>query len=416
MSGAPRPGSTPISGEHHAATVTSATPRIVIKTEGNDMVVDSSTSSVIIKREEDDMAVDNTAFVTDVKTESNPMEVENDTASATTGVYNPYLDRKSQPYSETHLCRVLLQRWNHEKFKENEKLTDYQNSHLIKIIHYLGRLGENAKPLLVKFKMAKALKTVLKHTQLIGESIPRQIVMLLDAWDAGQYNPAPGDHAAISDDDSDIETDASLSDDKSDAESIDSFTDAMRGIIVKRGRNGMKVYTVDKAYHRPASVFGHNCIKVGDWWPLQICALRDGAHGSRMGGIAGKANLGAYSVIISGGGGYKDTDEGHTVWYTGSGKDGEDQTLTTGNQALINSSHTRYPVRVLRASKATSSRFAPSSGLRYDGLYEVAEYDYIANQQGHMVYKFKLVRSRNQEDIKLNVPTPADLRKLRRHG
>jgi hypothetical protein len=415
MNGAPLLGSTPISGGHHVATVTSATPQIVIKTEGNDMVVDSSISLVIIKPEEDDMVVDNTASMTDVKTESNPIEVENASASVTTRVYNPYLDKKSEPYSETLLCRVLLGRWNREKFKKNEKLTDDQNARLIKVIHYCGRLGENAKPLLVELNMAKALKTALKHTQLIADGIPKQIVMLLEAWDAGQYNLAPADHAAISDDDSGIDSDGSLFDDKSDAESIDSFTDAMRGIIVKRGINGMKVYNVNMAYHRPANVFGHNGIKVGDWWPMQVCALRDGAHGSRMGGIAGKANLGAYSVIISGGGGYKDTDEGHTVWYTGSGKDGKDQTLTTGNRALINSSHTKYPVRVLRASKA-ASKFAPSNGLRYDGLYEVAEYVYSANQQGNMVYKFRLVRRRNQEDIKLNIPTPADLRKLRRHG
>src|SRR5277367_5654307 len=149
-SGAPHLGSTPISGEHHVATVTGATPRIVIKTEGNDMAVDISTSSVIIKPEEDDMAVDNTAYVTDVKTQSNPMEVENATASATSGVYNPYLDKESECYSETLLCRVLLGRYNREKFKKNEKLTDYQNARLIKIIHYCGRLGENAEPLLVK--------------------------------------------------------------------------------------------------------------------------------------------------------------------------------------------------------------------------------------------------------------------------
>src|SRR5271170_2813834 len=413
MSGAPRLGSMITSGEGHVATVTSATPQIVIKTEENDMVVDSSPSSAIIKPEEDDMAVDNTASATDVKIESDPMEVDSASASATTGVYNPYLDKKSQPYNETLLCRVLLQRWNREKFNKNEKLSDEQNARLIKIIHFCGRLGENAKPLLDELKMAKAFKTALKHSRLIADGIPPQIVMLLEAWTAGQYNLAPADNAAISDDDSDIESDASLSDDESEAESIDGSMDAMRGIIIKRGRSGMKVYTINKAYQRPANVFGHNGLKVGDWWPMQICALRDGAHGSRMGGIAGKASLGAYSVIISGGGGYEDTDAGHTVWYTGSGKPGEDQSLTTGNQALINSSHTKYPIRVLRASKATS-RFAPSRGLRYDGLYEVTEYDYVANHQGQRVYKFELVRSRNQPDIKLNVPTPADLRTLRR--
>src|SRR5277367_3591499 len=395
MRGAPRLGSTITSG---VATVTSATRQIVIKTEENDMVVDSSTSSVI-KSEEDAMAVDNTASITDVKTEPAPIEVDNASASAPTGVYNPYLDKKSQPYNETLLCRVLLGRWNKEKFVKNKKLTDGENARLSKIIHFCSRLGENAKPLLVELKMAKALNTALKHSQLIGDGIPPQIVMLLEAWNAGQYNLVPTDNTTISDDDSDIESDASLSEDESDLESIDSSIDAMRGIIVKRGRSGVKVYTLNKSYQRPANVFGHNGLKVGQWWPMQICALRDGAHGSRMGGIAGKANLGAYSVIISGGGGYEDRDLGHTVSYTGSGKPGEDQSLSIGNQALINSSHTRYPVRVIRAWKA-ASRFAPSRGLRYDGLYQVAGYDYIANQRGHMVYKFRLVRSGNQEDIK----------------
>lgn len=382
-----------------------------MKTEENDM------SAVIVKTEDEDMTIDDIASPVDVKSEPDTMDVEAARPAATASVVgNVQLDKKSKLYNQVLLCRVILQRWRHEKLENNTKFTDDENTKLSQMIHYCSRLGENAKPILDEKKVAKAFNAYLKYSQLLGDGIPPQIVMLLEAWKAGQYNFAPADDAAISDDDSDIESDASLEDDDiSDAESIDSSTDAMRGIIIKRGKSGMKVYTLNKAYQRPANVFGHNGLKVGQWWPMQICALRDGAHGSRMGGIAGKANLGAYSVIISGGGGYEDRDLGHTVWYTGSGKPGEDQPLTIGNSALINSSMTKYPIRVLRASRA-SSKFAPSSGLRYDGLYEVAGYDYVTGRDGFNVYKFKLMRKGNQEDIKLNVPTPADLRKLRRSG
>ena len=360
-------------------------------------------------------SANNIASADNLKSEPDGMDVDaTPAAGATTLVSNVQPDKDSKLYQQILLCRVVLQRWLHQKLEQNTKLTDDENAKLAQMIHYCSRLGENAKPILAEKKVAKAFKALLQHSQLLGDGIPPQIVMLLEAWKAGHYNLAPVDDAAISDDDSDIETDASLSiNNLSDAESIDSSADAMRGIIVKRARNGRKVYILNQAYQRPANVFGHNGLKVGQWWPMQICALRDGAHGSSMGGIAGKASIGAYSVIISGGGGYEDRDLGDIVWYTGSGKPGEDQTLTTGNQALINNSITKYPLRVLRASKA-SSDFAPSSGLRYDGLYEVAEYDYAAGRDGFRVYKFKLVRKGNQESIKLNVPTPADLRRVRR--
>lgn len=39
-------------------------------------------------------------------------------------------------------------------------------------------------------------------------------------------------------------------------------------------------YPFKKNPHVP----GHNGLTIGDWWPLQICALRDGAHGEMEAG------------------------------------------------------------------------------------------------------------------------------------
>lgn len=51
---------------------------------------------------------------------------------------------------------------------------------------------------------------------------------------------------------------------------------------------------------RNTKVFGHNGLEVGTWWPRQICALRDGAHGSMNGGIHASKTQGAFSVVIAG--------------------------------------------------------------------------------------------------------------------
>ena len=185
----------------------------------------------------------------------------------------------------------------------------------------------------------------------------------------------------------------------------------MRGIIISRSTAGHITYTINKSFQRPASIFGHNGLKVGSWWPMQICALRDGAHGSRMGGIAGKRNAGAYSIIISGGSGYEDRDLGDVVWYTGSGERGTDQILGTGNQALVTSFNTGLPVRVIRGSRSESD-FAPSQGLRYDGLYKVTWYGQMFGRGGHQVWKYKLERLMNQDPIRRDIPTRTELKTL----
>lgn len=78
------------------------------------------------------------------------------------------------------------------------------------------------------------------------------------------------------------------------------FKHIMHGILISG--ESRRTYKLDPNYHtapRNYRVFGHNGLEVGDWWPLQLCALRDGAHGSAQGGIAGSATTGAYSIIVS---------------------------------------------------------------------------------------------------------------------
>ncbi len=68
---------------------------------------------------------------------------------------------------------------------------------------------------------------------------------------------------------------------------------------MQRGpRGGPKI--TDPTLKRDYSKFGHNGLSVGDWWPYQACALRDGAHGSSMGGIAGGTHDGAKSIVVGG--------------------------------------------------------------------------------------------------------------------
>ena len=183
-------------------------------------------------------------------------------------------------------------------------------------------------------------------------------------------------------------------------------TIAMRGIIIGRSAVGHTSYKLDKTFQRTFKVFGHNGLRIGAWWPKQICALRDGAHGSSQGGIAGTPEVGAYSVIISGGHGYEDQDNGVMVWYSGSGDRRGDQPLTNRNRALVKSVETHNPIRVIRRCAKRSSQYAPSRGFRYDGLYEAVEYRQEPGASGFQIWWFKLVRLRNQEDIRLDVPLP----------
>jgi hypothetical protein len=312
-----------------------------------------------------------------------------------------------------HKCRVLLDRFLKNNLDQGIPLSETNIKKLAYIIRCCSTQGQEARPWIEHWRMAKVFKRVLRASQILPDDIPPQIQMLLEAWSHNEYNfvsrpPRLSESSEVESagyDGSEDEVD--------DKNYIPATASAMRGIIVTCGNAGQRSYILDKHAQRPFNVFGHNNLKVGQWWPLQICALRDGAHGARMGGISGRKDDGAYSVVISGGGSntYEDRDLGDTVWYTGSGGHGADQPVTNVNQALMTSCNTRRPVRVIRTAKADSD-FAPSSGLRYDGLYDVVHYEQRPNRDGNLVWKFKLQRRSHQDSIRRDVPTEVDLRTM----
>lgn len=91
--------------------------------------------------------------------------------------------------------------------------------------------------------------------------------------------------------------------------------DLMRGIKVSKGvlHTGKKrtSYSLKKTNtkKRCSNTIGSNNLINGQWWPLRICALRDGAHGAQEAGIYGQEGKGAYSVVVAAGG-YADRDNG----------------------------------------------------------------------------------------------------------
>ncbi|RAL63513.1 hypothetical protein DID88_003933 [Monilinia fructigena] len=119
--------------------------------------------------------------------------------------------------------------------------------------------------------------------------------------------------------------------------------------------------------------YGHNGLTVGDCWPIQLAALRDGAHGSSQGGISGDKDLGAYSIMISSH--YEGFDQEWVIssiilplepglYIKGAGF------FKPRIQSMRRSISTRKPVRVLR-NASCSWKKGPSMGIRYDGLYLV---------------------------------------------
>jgi hypothetical protein len=152
-------------------------------------------------------------------------------------------------------------------------------------------------------------------------------------------------------------------------------------------------YSIQREYSfkRDAGIPGHNDLFIGQWWPLQICAVRDGAHGLIEASV-GTNNGRAVSVII-GGGVYANEDHLEYVWYCG--PPGRNGSLSAASRALETGILSGQPVRVLRSAGARTP-YSPAVGLRYDGLYNVVE-GKDAEQGGS---KFKLVRCAPQDPVR----------------
>ncbi|KAG8365791.1 hypothetical protein BUALT_Bualt17G0008500 [Buddleja alternifolia] len=147
-------------------------------------------------------------------------------------------------------------------------------------------------------------------------------------------------------------------------------------------------------------------VLVGETWVDRMECRQWGAHFPHVAGICGQADHGAQSVALSGG--YED-DEDHGDWflYTGSGgrdlsgnkrtnkEHSKDQTFAKSNEALRVSCRQGYPVRVVRSHKEKRSCYAPSEGVRYDGVYRIEKCWRKAGAQGFKVCRYLFVRCDN---------------------
>ncbi|KXS99310.1 hypothetical protein AC578_6739 [Pseudocercospora eumusae] len=192
----------------------------------------------------------------------------------------------------------------------------------------------------------------------------------------------------------------------------------MHGLAIKKNLiTGKENKILNDDYRaNNCSKFGDNGLQVGQWFPYRLSALFHGAHGHSQAGIHGSAAIGAYSVVVSGQYDGLDKDAGDIIYYSGSGShDNENPNHTgeptSGTKALNTSLATRNPVRVLRTYKSTS-RWTPTQGLRYDGLYGVVGVERPKNAKGGLYEQFKLVRMPGQiplDECKRR-PGPQDLR------
>ena len=162
---------------------------------------------------------------------------------------------------------------------------------------------------------------------------------------------------------------------------------------------------IDPSYKDQVSskYYGNGLLLNGQWWPLQIAAVRDGAHGAMMEGIYGGQGMPAYSCIVAGGEGYdEDKDKGDEVFYCGTDRTDGKLEPSAGTQCLIKNCELKQPVRFLR-SHNLHSPYRPDVGLRYDGLYDVVSYRKVEpeKRQRHV---FRLLRVPGQDPIRGTEP------------
>ncbi|KAF2420540.1 hypothetical protein EJ08DRAFT_598301 [Tothia fuscella] len=167
--------------------------------------------------------------------------------------------------------------------------------------------------------------------------------------------------------------------------------------------------------------FGHNGLTVGQWWPLQVCLIRDGAHGSSQGGIYGTQDMGAMSIIVSGAFKHLDEDRGHVLFYSGSNshsnRDPRNPNITKATESMRKSHRLHKDIRLFRSS-GSGWGGAPVCGLRYDGLYRITNESTKLNAHGGAYIRFRLERQGNQDPIDRSRPNAQERKEyeLVKHG
>lgn len=159
-------------------------------------------------------------------------------------------------------------------------------------------------------------------------------------------------------------------------------------------------------------------VEVGQSYLYRVQASEAGVHRPHVSGIHGREDVGAFSIVLSGG--YEDdVDNGESFEYTGSGGrdlsgnkrtsvQSFDQILTRMNKALAKNCNAPIddvrgneamdwrkgkPVRVMRNAKAAKhSKYAPAEGNRYDGIYKVVKYYPVKGNSNFIVWRYHLRR------------------------
>jgi len=149
--------------------------------------------------------------------------------------------------------------------------------------------------------------------------------------------------------------------------------------------------------------FGDPGIPVGTVFATRHDVYEAGIHRHTQAGIAG-THPAAASIVLSGG--YTDDlDLGDVIEYTGyggrdttTGRQIADQELTSWNWALAQNRDLGISVRVVRGADP-SNPFAPTSGYRYDGLYDVVEFSPAEGKDGFRIFHYRLVRRTGQPTV-----------------
>ncbi|KAJ3510464.1 hypothetical protein NMY22_g15977 [Coprinellus aureogranulatus] len=174
--------------------------------------------------------------------------------------------------------------------------------------------------------------------------------------------------------------------------------DQESNVDTKGNMDGVSLGVVETKRKHDPKVFGSiPGIEVGTWWASRQGCSDDAVHAPPVGGISGGKD-GAYSVALSGG--YADdVDLGYALcdfsvlFYAYAAKN----PLVALTQAAV-SSRTRKPVRVIRGFKV-KSKYAPTKGYRYDGLYVVERAWMEMGLGGYEVCRYALTRLPNQPPL-----------------
>ncbi|KAH8728475.1 PUA-like domain-containing protein [Phaeosphaeriaceae sp. PMI808] len=176
--------------------------------------------------------------------------------------------------------------------------------------------------------------------------------------------------------------------------------DLLRGIVTVKGKN-RDGDRLDKKYREKHYIspkfYGEGHLVLGQWWPTQLCTVRDGAHGATQGGISGDKENGTYSIVLSGGGGYHDKDDGDFIEY--SGTDGKEHKPTEATLMMVTSAELGNDIRVIRSSQLhRNNKYRPQLGLRYDGLYKIKSFKIVHEEK--QIHRFHLERCPGQQPIR----------------